>query len=384
MMSITPKPPQIIPYFFYRDVGAALDFLCRAFGFKEAMRVGTPGGGVHGEASFQGQLVMMGQGAHERSMRSPRDAGAAMGVFIDLDDVDKRYEVAKAAGAEIVHPPKDVKYGGLTGRPIPRSIPGSSQAPKDAVNRGGVRILFILAALTLAVFPAVAGQPAALCAAAKKSAQADPLLAAAVAAAFGKATFKATAEDCVYPLKVLHYATADVLIVQAGEPGHACHGCASPLSAYVLRRLDDGLKLVRAFHKFATLGTFGAVDDISPIEIGGDDGMAIKSGGMFQGYSFAGVDFFAFHAGQLIILNNTPITVADDNSGAILDPGKTVEVTAKWFLDPDDKAALIVDYEIKAHGAKRVERVVWRLQGTSLILSHGHVPPEVLPSSGGG
>ena len=27
-MSITPKPPQIIPYLFYRDVGAALDFLC--------------------------------------------------------------------------------------------------------------------------------------------------------------------------------------------------------------------------------------------------------------------------------------------------------------------------------------------------------------------
>ena len=150
----------------------------------------------------------------------------------------------------------------------------------------------------------------------------------------------------------------------------------------MLRPLDDGLKLVRAFHKFATLGTFGAVDGISPIEIGGDDGMAVKSGGMFQGYSFAGVDFFAFHAGQIIRLNNTPITVADDNSGAILDPGKTVEVTAKWSLDPADKTTLIVDYKIHAHGATRVERVVWRLQGTSLVLSHGHVPPEVSPGGG--
>jgi uncharacterized glyoxalase superfamily protein PhnB len=34
-----------------------------------------------------------------------------MGVFIYLDDVDKHYEVAKAAGAEIVHPPKDAPYG---------------------------------------------------------------------------------------------------------------------------------------------------------------------------------------------------------------------------------------------------------------------------------
>jgi hypothetical protein len=251
------------------------------------------------------------------------------------------------------------------------------------VNRGDVRILFILAALTLAVSAAVAGQPARLCAAAKKPTQAEPLLDAAVAAAFGKATFGAS-EDCVYPLKVLHYGTADVLIVQAGQPGQACHGCAAPLSAYVLRRLGDGLKLVRVFHQFAKLGTFGAVDDISLIEIGGDDGMAIKSGGMFQGYSFAGVDFFAFHAGQLISLNKTPIAVADDNSGAVGDSGETTKVTAKWSLDPADNTAVVVDYEIEAHGAKRVERVVWRLQGMSLIPSHGHVPPEVSPSAGGG
>jgi uncharacterized glyoxalase superfamily protein PhnB len=111
-MSIAPKPQQIIPYLFYNDIGAALDFLMHAFGFKEEMRVNTQSGGMHGEASFQGQLVMMGQGAHERGVRPPQDAGAAtIGVFIYLDDVDKHYEVAKAAGAEIVHPPKDVDYG---------------------------------------------------------------------------------------------------------------------------------------------------------------------------------------------------------------------------------------------------------------------------------
>jgi hypothetical protein len=252
------------------------------------------------------------------------------------------------------------------------------------LNRGGVTILFVLAALAVAVFPAAAEQAAALCAAAKEPVRAEPLLAAAVAATFGNTTFSAVSEDCVFPLKVLHYGTADVLVVQAGEPGHACHGCAAPLSAFVLRRLGDGLKLFRAFHQFAKLGTFGAVDDISLIEIGGDDGMAIKNGGMFQGYSSAGVDFFAFHAGQLIGLNRAPITLAEDNSGAVLDPAKTVEVNAKWFLDPADNTAVVVDYEIKAHGAKRVERVVWRLQGTSLILSHGHVPPEVSPSAGGG
>ncbi len=63
-MSTTPTTASDHPYLFYRDVGVALDFLTRAFGFKEEMRHGTPSGGMHGEASLQGQLVMMGQGGH--------------------------------------------------------------------------------------------------------------------------------------------------------------------------------------------------------------------------------------------------------------------------------------------------------------------------------
>ena len=247
-----------------------------------------------------------------------------------------------------------------------------------------MRSLVVLAALIFAASSAVAGQPAAFCAAAKKPVDADPRLAAAVAAAFGKVMFNAAGEDCLYPLQVLPYATAEVLIVQAGEPGQACHGCGAPLSAHVLRRVDDGFRIVRRYLKFATLGTFGAVGKISAIEIGGDDGMAIESGGMFQGYSFSAVDFFAFHAGQLVSLNYKPIMIDADNEGAVTDPDKTIEVTGKWSLDPADKTALVVDYKIKARGAARAERVVWRLQGTSLVLSHGHVPPEVSPSSGGG
>ena len=112
MMSTTPRPPQIIPYLFYRDVPAALDFLARAFGFKEELRHGTPSGGMHGEASLHGQLVMMGQGGGAHSVKPPSDVGAATaGVFVIIDDVDTHFETARAAGAEIVHPPKDVDYG---------------------------------------------------------------------------------------------------------------------------------------------------------------------------------------------------------------------------------------------------------------------------------
>jgi hypothetical protein len=159
-----------------------------------------------------------------------------------------------------------------------------------------MRILLVLAALALAKLSAAAGESAALCAAAKKPVEADPRLATAVAAVFGKATFNSTAEDCLYPLQVLRYASADVLVVQAGEPGGLCHGCGAALSAYVLRRTDGGLKTVGHYRKFATLGTFGAVGAVSPVEIDGDDGMAIESGGMFLGYAFTAVNFYAFHA----------------------------------------------------------------------------------------
>jgi PhnB protein len=103
---------RIIPHIFYRDVAAALDWLARAFGFTETMREATPRGGVHGEMQFDGQLIMMGQGSAEMRMMSAIDAQeATQGVFIYLDGVDAHHERARAAGAEIEKPPRDLPYG---------------------------------------------------------------------------------------------------------------------------------------------------------------------------------------------------------------------------------------------------------------------------------
>jgi PhnB protein len=103
---------QIIPYIFYRDVPAALDWLAKAFGFVETMRVGTPSGGMHGEMTFNGQSIMMGQGHKDWGMLSVRETGTAtQGVFIYLADVDAHCERARAAGAEIDRPLEDLPYG---------------------------------------------------------------------------------------------------------------------------------------------------------------------------------------------------------------------------------------------------------------------------------
>jgi hypothetical protein len=127
-MSITPKPPQIIPYLFYRDVGAALDFLCGTFGFKEEMRTGTPRGGMHGEASFQGQLVMMGQGGGEHSLTTPKAAGGATMGFSSI--LMTSTGTTKSPGPRVQKSSirrRTSRTAEATGRTIPRGIPGSSR-----------------------------------------------------------------------------------------------------------------------------------------------------------------------------------------------------------------------------------------------------------------
>ena len=90
---------EVIPYIFYRDLPAALDWLARVFGFTEEMRTGTPSGGKHGQMTIDGQRIMMGQGARQWGMVSPREAGlATMGVFIYLDDVDAHHARAARGG----------------------------------------------------------------------------------------------------------------------------------------------------------------------------------------------------------------------------------------------------------------------------------------------
>ena len=102
---------QIIPYLFYQDVPAALDWLACAFGFVEELRHPTPSG-MHAQMTFHGQRIMMGQGGKDWRMKSPRETqSATMGVFVYLAEVDAHYEHARDAGAEIVQAPYDEDYG---------------------------------------------------------------------------------------------------------------------------------------------------------------------------------------------------------------------------------------------------------------------------------
>jgi len=103
--------PRVTPYLYYEDVAAALDWLARAFGFRERMRLPGPDGKVmHAEMEVRDGVVMM--GCPGPDYRSPKRVGAmTQGLYVYVDGVDEHFARAKAAGATILKEPADQSYG---------------------------------------------------------------------------------------------------------------------------------------------------------------------------------------------------------------------------------------------------------------------------------
>jgi uncharacterized glyoxalase superfamily protein PhnB len=99
------RRPTIIPRLPYEDVGAALSFLERAFGFREipAARGVRPDGAIdYTMVEFGDGMIGLGaQGAH--GAFSPKSAGTTTQyITVHVDDIDAHHQRAVASGAEIV------------------------------------------------------------------------------------------------------------------------------------------------------------------------------------------------------------------------------------------------------------------------------------------
>lgn len=105
------KMPRITPYLLYEDVVGALEWLTKAFGFKERMRMPGPDGKIsHAEMELAGGVVMMGCPGPE--YQNPKRLGhVTQSLYVNVDDVDKHFEHAKKAGATIVRELQDQFYG---------------------------------------------------------------------------------------------------------------------------------------------------------------------------------------------------------------------------------------------------------------------------------
>ena len=110
--------PTVIPTLRYRDSRAALDWLCRAFGFERHLVVeGEDGAIEHAQLTFGHGMVMLGQardGDHDARMVSPGEVGGRQTQcpYLIVADVDAHHARAAAAGAEVVMEPEDQPYGG--------------------------------------------------------------------------------------------------------------------------------------------------------------------------------------------------------------------------------------------------------------------------------
>jgi uncharacterized glyoxalase superfamily protein PhnB len=109
------NPPEdmtrITAYLLYEDVGAALTWLSKTFGFTERMRLPGPDGDiVHAEMEFADGVIMLGNPGPD--YRNPKRVGhTTQMLYVYVDDVDKHYEHALQAGAKILDEPADMFYG---------------------------------------------------------------------------------------------------------------------------------------------------------------------------------------------------------------------------------------------------------------------------------
>jgi uncharacterized glyoxalase superfamily protein PhnB len=106
--------PRITPYLLYEDGAAAIEFITRAFGFHERMRMPDEQGRVsHAELALDDGVVMLGSPSGE--YKSPKNLGGNTSlVHVYVDDLDAHCERAKAQGAEITREPADQSYGDRT------------------------------------------------------------------------------------------------------------------------------------------------------------------------------------------------------------------------------------------------------------------------------
>lgn len=116
--SNAPHEQRIKPALSYADASAAIEFLCRAFGFKESFRLEMPDGSIgHAELTYRDATISLASAWTEGGLGSPRSLPhlhACIQVYVD--DVDAHYERSKAEGASIYEELGDQFYGERTYR----------------------------------------------------------------------------------------------------------------------------------------------------------------------------------------------------------------------------------------------------------------------------
>jgi uncharacterized glyoxalase superfamily protein PhnB len=115
---------RLVPFLGYEDAAGAIEWLERAFGFREERDARYEVGGTitHAELSLEGATIYVStpEGyASPRTLRAESEAARRAydnpwvidGLFVEVDDVDAHHERALGAGATILRAPEEPGIG---------------------------------------------------------------------------------------------------------------------------------------------------------------------------------------------------------------------------------------------------------------------------------
>ncbi len=110
----------IVPMLAYDDAPAAIEFLCRAFGFREAYRLRMPDGSVgHAELQLGEGQLQLATTWKAGGMSAAKDLpGLHAALNVRVDDVDAHHARARDEGAIIAEEPADQFHGARSYRAI--------------------------------------------------------------------------------------------------------------------------------------------------------------------------------------------------------------------------------------------------------------------------
>ncbi|MGH0035675.1 MAG: VOC family protein [Myxococcota bacterium] len=107
------KLAPITPYLYYEDVAGALEWLSRAFGFREREQetMRSPEGKVVHASMELGEGVIL-MGCPGADYECPKRLGrVTQNLYVYVDDVEQHFQRARSAGATILSALEDTFYG---------------------------------------------------------------------------------------------------------------------------------------------------------------------------------------------------------------------------------------------------------------------------------
>jgi PhnB protein len=107
----------VTPYLIVNGGAAAIEFYKKAFGAKEQFRMPGPDGKIgHAEIRIGDSMVMLADESQEVGAKAPKSVGGTpVSIVLYVEDVDRVFAQAVAAGAKVERPLADQFYGDRTG-----------------------------------------------------------------------------------------------------------------------------------------------------------------------------------------------------------------------------------------------------------------------------